>query len=92
MEHKIKMMAASSEALQFLRRNSKVTDEELMQHIADYIVSQNIRDYPTKFGMIAAATETYNLYMKESNTSDKEILRKVMLKIPEILQNIETVK
>jgi hypothetical protein len=92
MEHKIKMMAAASEALQFLRRNSKVTDEELHQHIADYIVSQNIRDYSTKFGMIAAATETYNIYMKESGIGDKEILRKVMLKIPEILQNIGPVK
>jgi hypothetical protein len=88
MESKIKMMAAASEALQFLRRNTKVTDEEVLQDVADFILTQNVRDYSTKFGMIAAATETYNIFRKESNISDKEILKRVMQRIPEILQNI----
>lgn len=92
MESKIKMMAAATEALKFLRRNSKVTDEEVLQDVADFILTQNIRDYSTKFGMIAAATETYNIFTKEPNLSDKEILRRVMQKIPEIEQNIGTLK
>lgn len=92
MESKIKMMAAASVALDFLRRNAKVTDEELLQHISDYIVHQNIRDYSIKFGMIAAATETYNIFMKESKLTDKEILRKVMLKIPSIMENISVAR
>jgi len=92
MEAKIKMMAAASEALQFLRTNNKVTDSEVLQAVADFIQRQNIRDYSTKFGMIAAATETYNIFRKEPNISDKEILRMVMLRIPDILQNIGPVK
>jgi len=92
MEHKIKMMAAASEALRFLRRNSKVTDEEVLQDVADYIQNENIRDYNIKFGMIAAATETYNIFRKEPGLSDKEILKIVMQKIPEIEANIGNVK
>jgi hypothetical protein len=92
MEAKIKMMAAASEALHFLRRNSKVTDEELHQDIADFILRERVKDYSTKFAMIAAATETYNLYRTESNLTDKEILRRVMTKIPEIMANVGTLK
>ncbi len=90
MEGKIKMMAAASEALQFLRRNTKVTDEEVLQDVADFIASQSIKDYETKFGMIAAATETYNISRKEPNLTDREILKKVMQKIPEMINNIST--
>lgn len=89
MESQIKMMAASAEALHFLRKNTKVIDEEVLQHISDYITKEHIGDSNTKFAMIAAATETYKIFLKESKLSDKEILRKVMEKIPMILENME---
>ncbi len=92
MEAKIKMIAAATEALNFLRKNPKAMDSEVLQSVADYILTENIRDYSIKFGMIAAATETYNIFMKESKLSDKEILKKVMLRIPEIMQTISVIK
>ena len=36
MESKIKMMAAATEALKFLRSNTKVTDEEVLQDVANF--------------------------------------------------------
>ena len=88
MEKKIKMMAAASEALHYLRAHQKVTDEELLQYVTDYIVSENIKEYDVKFGMIAAATHTYKTFMKNPRLTDKEILRLVMETIPEILANM----
>jgi len=92
MEAKIKMIAAATEALNFLRRNPKSMDSEVLQNVTDYIQSENIKDYSVKFGMIAAATETYNIFMKESKLSDKEILKKVMQRIPEIMNTITVIK
>lgn len=93
MELKIKMMAAASSALEYLRSHKNVTDEEVLQHVSDFILDERIKDYNIKFGMIAAATETYKIFQKESaNLSDKEILRKVMLRIPEIIENMGNIK
>jgi hypothetical protein len=92
MEAKIKMIAAATKALNFLRKNPKSIDSEVLQYVSDYILSENIKDYSIKFAMIAAATETYNIFMKESKLSDKEILKKVMLRIPEIINTITAIK
>jgi hypothetical protein len=92
MEAKIKMIAAATEALNFLRRNPKAMDSEVLQYVTDYIVSEGIKDYSVKFGMIAAATEAYNIFMKETKLTDKEILKKVMVRIPEILGTIDSIK
>ncbi len=91
MEAKIKMIAAATEALNFLRKNPKAIDSEVLQYVTDYIVSENIKDYGIKFGMIAAATEAYNIFMKDSKLSDKEILKQVMLKIPDIMHSISAI-
>lgn len=89
MEDKIKMMAAATEALRFLRMNPKSMDSEVLQSVADLIAEQNIRDNSVKFAMIAAASETYKIFMKESEKlNDKEILKEVMQRIPFILESM----
>lgn len=90
MEKKIKMMAAASVALHYMMGHSNATDEEVLQYVADFIMQENVRDDDIKFGMIAAATETYKLYRENSKMTEKEYLRKVMENIPKILDNSYT--
>ncbi|MBR9704976.1 hypothetical protein GOV12_06185 [Candidatus Pacearchaeota archaeon] len=87
MEKKIKMMAASSVALQYLMSHQNSTDEEVMQDVANFIMEENIKDDEIKFAMIAAATETYNIFMNSPKMTEKEYLKIVMENIPKIINN-----
>lgn len=90
MEQKIKMMAAASEALHYLMSHQNATDEEVLQYVTDFIMNEHVKDDDIKFGMIAAATETYKMYRENPKMTEKEYLRKVMENIPRILENSQT--
>jgi hypothetical protein len=87
MEKKIKMMAASSEALHYLMSHPKSTDEEVLQYVTDFIMNENVKDDDIKFGMIAAATETYKIFMKNQKLTEKEYLNMIMQNIQGIIDN-----
>ncbi|MEM0465837.1 MAG: hypothetical protein QXW97_04030 [Candidatus Pacearchaeota archaeon] len=91
MEKKIKMIAAASEALKFLIAHPKSTDEEVIQYVTNFIMNEKIKDEDIKFGMIAAATETYKIFMQNSKMTEKEYLRKIMERIPIIIENSKSI-
>jgi hypothetical protein len=89
MEDKIKMISAATQVLTFRKSNPLAIDEEIFQHVTDYIAQEGIRDEKTRRAMIATASRTFKLSRECPNLSEKEILKKVMEDIPEILTNIE---
>ncbi|MGV8151456.1 MAG: hypothetical protein ACP5OG_00085 [Candidatus Nanoarchaeia archaeon] len=89
MEQNIKMIAAASEVLNYRKKDPTAIDEEIFQHISDFISAQGIKDQNTKRSMIAAASKAFDISRKNPNLTDKQILKQLMEEIPIILQNLE---
>jgi hydroxymethylpyrimidine/phosphomethylpyrimidine kinase len=82
----VSMMTAVTETLKFKRGNPKVDHEKIMQHISN--MAKNVRNQNAKIGMVAAASKTLLILEKEPNLTDKEVMKRVMEELPNILENI----
>jgi len=86
-DKQVHMMSAVTEVLKFRKGNPKVDNEKMMQHISN--MAKNIRNQQTKIGMVAAASKALSIIEIEPNLTDKEVMKKVMNELPNILDNMK---
>jgi hypothetical protein len=89
MELKIKMISSATRILSFIKENPLAIDEEIFQHVSDYISEEGVKDEKIRRGMIASASRTLNLARKNQNLSEKEILKRIIEEIPSISANLD---
>lgn len=89
MDAKIKMISAASQVLTYRKSNPMAIDEEIFQHVSDYIASEGVKNEIVRRAMIATASKTYKLARENPKLNEKDILRIVMDEIPLILAEIE---
>ena len=85
-ERKISMVAAASEALAYKKKNPGHDSDRVLQFISRSVAVG--KDELTKIGMIAAATDALTIVEKQPALTEKDVLRKVMNNLPDILSNI----
>ncbi len=88
MEIKIRMISSASRALDFVKENPFAIDEEIFQHISDYISDEDVREEKIRRGMIASASRAIYLARQNKNLSEKEILKIIMEEIPGLAAEI----
>lgn len=86
MEEKIKMISAAARLMKFKKQNPLAIDEEVFQDVSDYISEmKDIKNEKIKILMMAAASEAFNISKEDLRLTEKEVLRRVMEKLPGIL-------
>jgi hypothetical protein len=83
---KVKMMAAVAEALKYRKGNPSMEYGRIMQHISDMVRKE--RNQHTQLGMIAAASKALTISEKEPRLKEREVMKRVMEQLPEILEKI----
>jgi hypothetical protein len=90
MEEKIKMISAAAEIIEFRKQNPLAIDEEVFQHLLDYISKiEDIKNEKIKIYMVAAASKAFEISRKDPKLTEKEVLRKVMGEISNIILELE---
>ena len=84
-DKKVKMISSVSQALSFRKKNSNADNEEILKHISQFVKQE--KDKQTKLLMIAASSKALQILDKAPFLTDREIIRKVMQDLPEILEN-----
>lgn len=83
----IKMISAISEAFKFKKTNPKADSESILKHISGFVQEEKTHD--SKMAMIAAVSKAVSISEKYNFLSDKEIIRKVMPELKEIIAKID---
>lgn len=90
MEEKIKMISAASRVIKFRKQNPLAIDEEVFQHLLDYISEMgDMKNEKIKIYMVAAASKAFEISRKNPRLTEKEVLRTVMEDIPSILLELD---
>ena len=85
-ERKISMVAAASGALAYRKKNPAHGSDKVLQYSSMNVAIR--KDECTKMGMIAAATKAITMAEKQPSLQEKEIIRRVISSIPNMLENI----
>ena len=90
MEEKIRMISAAAEVIESRKQNPLAIDEEIFQHLLDYISkTDDIKNEKIKIYMVAAASKAFEISRKDPKLTEKEVLREVMNEIPDILLELD---
>jgi len=79
------IIAAADRAIKFQNQNPNVAIEEAISHAMDGGGIPN----EARIVAIAAATEVFHFKEKNRRAKDKEVLKAIINKIPEIIQNMQ---
>ncbi|MBS3073576.1 hypothetical protein J4465_02165 [Candidatus Pacearchaeota archaeon] len=85
-EKKIKLaiMTASAKTLEYMKKNPKVSQEEVFQHVMKIEKAKG----EAKIGAMASVSKTHEYKEKNPGASDKEIMQRIMNESEEIIGNI----
>lgn len=85
-EEKIKLaiMTASAKTLEYMKKNSKSSQEDVFQHV---MKTEKARG-EAKIGAMAAVSKAYSYKEENPSASDKQIMQRIMNESEEIIGNI----
>jgi len=86
------MISAATRVISFAKKNPQAIDEEVFQHVSDYIANEaKVRNEKIKIGMIAAASRAAKLARKNPTLPEKELLRQFITEeMPVLVEELDS--
>lgn len=87
LKEEVKMIEAVSEVFSFKKDNPNADSEKILRHISKFVKKYPNRE--TKRAMIAAASKALSIFEQYNFLSEKEVIKRIMPELREILEKID---